>query len=37
MDTAKVTSKGKDMVAVTEDGCELLSDVVDTDELIVFG
>jgi len=29
--------QNKDMVAVTEDGCELLSDVANTDELIVFG
>ena len=27
--------QNKDMVAVTEDGCELLSDVTDTDRLIV--
>ena len=29
--------QNKDMVAVTESGCELLSDVTDTGELLVFG
>jgi Xaa-Pro dipeptidase len=27
--------QNKDMVLVTDEGCELLSDVTDTDELII--